>query len=70
MGRGSIRRTLVVGGLTACAAVAALPSTGVAATREYWVAAVPTMWNIVPNGRNAIHGATFPTAETTGETTV
>ena len=66
----SIRRTLTAAGLTACAALAALPSAGVAATREYWVAAVPTMWNIVPNGRDAIHGASFPPAETTAETTV
>lgn len=66
----SIRRTLTAAGLIACAALAALPSAGVAATREYWVAAVPTMWNIVPNGRDAIHGASFPPAETIAETTV
>jgi FtsP/CotA-like multicopper oxidase with cupredoxin domain len=65
-----IRRALIAAGLTACFGLAALPATGSAATREYWVAAVPTMWNIVPNGRDAIHGTTFPTAETTGETTV
>jgi FtsP/CotA-like multicopper oxidase with cupredoxin domain len=27
--------------------------------REYWVAAVPVTWNVVPNGRNAIEGETF-----------
>ena len=27
-----------------------------AATREYWVAAVPTSWNIVPNEKDAIMG--------------
>ena len=27
--------------------------------REYWVAAVPVTWNVVPNGRDAIEGDTF-----------
>ena len=30
-----------------------------AATREYWVAAVPVTWNIVPNGRDAIMGMEY-----------
>jgi manganese oxidase len=38
--------------------------------REYWVAAVPVTWNVVPNGRNAIEGETFPRAETTLRTVV
>ena len=38
--------------------------------REYWVAAVPVTWNVVPNGRNAIEGETFPRDETTLRTIV
>ena len=30
-----------------------------AGVREYWIAAVPVTWNVVPNGRNAIEGETF-----------
>jgi len=36
----------------ALALSAAAPA--VARVRDYWVAAVPTSWNIVPNGRDAI----------------
>jgi FtsP/CotA-like multicopper oxidase with cupredoxin domain len=36
-----------------------------AATRHVWVAAVPTTWNAVPNGRDAIHGTRYAPAETT-----
>ena len=61
---------LVVAGLAACATGAAAPAGAAAATREYWVAAAPTFWNIVPNGRDAIHGTTFPTADTTADTVV
>jgi FtsP/CotA-like multicopper oxidase with cupredoxin domain len=39
-------------------------------TREYWIAAVPTRWNIVPNGRDAIEGKRFRPEETTFETVV
>jgi FtsP/CotA-like multicopper oxidase with cupredoxin domain len=40
----------------ACAAtLAAAPGAG-AATREYWVAAAPTTWDIAPNGQDPIHG--------------
>ncbi len=70
MKRTSTLRAFAAAALSACAALAAMPSAGVAATREYWVAAVPTMWNIVPNRRDAIHGATFAPAETTTETVV
>ena len=35
-----------------------------AAIREYWVAAVPVTWNIVPNGRDAIMGIAYdPSAD-------
>jgi FtsP/CotA-like multicopper oxidase with cupredoxin domain len=41
-----------------------------AAVREYWVAAVPVTWNVVPNGRNAIEGERFTRAETVTRTVV
>ena len=41
-----------------------------AATREYWVAAVPVTLNIAPNGRDAIHGTALTPAETVFGTVV
>jgi len=41
-----------------------------AATRDVWVAAVPTTWNAVPNARDALHGARFDPAATTFPTVV
>jgi FtsP/CotA-like multicopper oxidase with cupredoxin domain len=32
---------------------------------EYWVGAVPTSWNVVPNGKDPIMGKTFQPAQTT-----
>ena len=43
------RALAVAGALALCAAAPAA-----ARVRDYWVAAVPTSWNIVPNGRDAI----------------
>jgi FtsP/CotA-like multicopper oxidase with cupredoxin domain len=40
------------------------------AVREYWVAAVPVTWNVVPNGRNAIEGDRFDPSQTTFQTVV
>jgi FtsP/CotA-like multicopper oxidase with cupredoxin domain len=39
-------------------------------TREYWIAAVPMNWNVVPNERDAIEGKRFQPEETTFETVV
>jgi FtsP/CotA-like multicopper oxidase with cupredoxin domain len=39
-------------------------------TVEYWVAAVPLTWNIVPNGHDAIMGMHIPTAESVVRTVV
>ena len=50
-----------------CAAAAA-PARG--AVRQYWVAAVPVNWNVVPNGRDAVMGDTFPAAQTVFPTIV
>ena len=38
--------------------------------REYWVAAVPVTWNVVPNERNAIEGDTFTPRQTVFRTVV
>jgi FtsP/CotA-like multicopper oxidase with cupredoxin domain len=45
------------------------PAPAVPAVREYWVAAVPTRWNAVPNGLDAIHGMRFDRSETVFPTT-
>jgi FtsP/CotA-like multicopper oxidase with cupredoxin domain len=41
-----------------------------AKTRDYWVAAVPTSWNIVPNGRDAIMDMPVDSADTIFPTVV
>jgi FtsP/CotA-like multicopper oxidase with cupredoxin domain len=41
-----------------------------ASVRRYWIAAVPVTWNVVPNGRDAIMGQTFPTSQTVFPTVV
>jgi FtsP/CotA-like multicopper oxidase with cupredoxin domain len=48
--------------------LAAAPAS--AATREYWVAAVPATFNIVPNGHDAIMGMQYTPAETVFGTVV
>ena len=53
--------------LTLLAAVAVMPSAAVGergVVREYWIAAVPMRWDVVPNGRNAIEGERFSKDET------
>ena len=73
-------RRLVVGGsgalgalLTLLLVVVAVP-TGAGGSegtlREYWIAAEPVTWNVVPNGRNAIENETFRRSETTITTIV
>ena len=63
------RRAVVLGAL-ATGLLLATPPPGAAATREYWVAAVPVSWNVVPNGRNAIEGERFTRSETVFRTVV
>ena len=41
-----------------------------AGTVDYWVAAVPVTWNIVPNGRDAIMGMDVPLADSLLQTVV
>src|SRR5215212_4735868 len=54
--------------LAIAGALALMPAPAHARVREYWVAAVPTTWNVAPNGHDAIMGmpidpdtAIFPT---------
>ena len=47
-----------------------LQNAALAETREYWVAAVPVTWNIVPNGRDAIMGMEYGPADTVMGTAV
>jgi FtsP/CotA-like multicopper oxidase with cupredoxin domain len=71
-----MRKVLVlsVAGITALALALASVSAGrdqrASRTLHYWIAAVPTSWNVVPNGRDAIDGRRFRPEETTFETVV
>ena len=71
-----MRRQLLAGpgalALLALAGALALSGSarGAGHVREYWVAAVPVVWNVVPNERNAIEGESFDPSETTFQTVV
>ena len=54
--------------LTGAAVLAAAPAAG-AATREFWVAAAPALWNMAPNQRDNITGARLDPAQTVMQTT-
>jgi FtsP/CotA-like multicopper oxidase with cupredoxin domain len=54
---------------TGAAASAAAPAAS-GAVREYWVAAVPATWNMVPNQRDAITGTGYFAADTVLPTVV
>jgi FtsP/CotA-like multicopper oxidase with cupredoxin domain len=62
--RGAAVAALVVMGAAAHAAPAG------AATRHYWVAAVPMTWNMIPNERDAIMGTRFDPSQTVFGTVV
>jgi FtsP/CotA-like multicopper oxidase with cupredoxin domain len=64
--RRGVAGALAFAGALAC--LAAAPA--YARKRDYWVAAVPTSWNIVPNGRDAITGASVDPAESIFPTVV
>ena len=51
-------------------ALVAFPAPASAATKHVWIAAVPTTWNVVPNGRNAIEGERYTADKTTMRTVV
>lgn len=55
--------------VTGAVVLAAAPAAG-AATREFWVAATPVVWNIAPNARDHITGARLDPAQTVLPTTV
>ena len=50
--------------------VLALGASAHAATRNYWVAAVPTNWNVVPTETDALGHMTFDPASTVFPTVV
>jgi len=54
----------------AIAVAAARPSKADGQTREYWIAAVPVTWHVVPNLRNAIEGENLTPGKTTFQTVV
>ena len=54
---------------TGAAALAAAPAAG-AATREFWVAAVPVTWNMVPNQLDAITNTRYEPVQTVMGTVV
>ena len=56
---GTLRRLLACATLALAALAAAGPTTASAVTREYWIGATPTTWNIVPNGADAILGTRY-----------
>jgi FtsP/CotA-like multicopper oxidase with cupredoxin domain len=66
--RGMTRATVIAGLM----ATVWLASAGVASAQlqEYWVAAVPVSWNLVPNGHDAMTGTSYLTADTVFPTVV
>ena len=58
---------LIVAG---AAAIAAAPARAEGATREFWVAAVPVTWNMIPNQFDDITGTRFQPAQTVMGTVV
>jgi FtsP/CotA-like multicopper oxidase with cupredoxin domain len=69
-----VRKLLIAAALLAVAATVgwSTVSSGAAAatTREYWIAAVPTTWDVVPNHTDPIHGTAFDPAKTTFQAVV
>lgn len=71
-----VTRKQLITGAGAVGAVSALTAPTAAAAqvpgrvREYWVAAIPITWNIVPTGRDPIEGRTFEPADTVFRTVV
>jgi FtsP/CotA-like multicopper oxidase with cupredoxin domain len=75
MTRAALRGSRLLAGATLAAVALTLPPAASHArvagvTREYWVAAVPVKWHVVPNERDAIGGDTFTPGETTFDTVV
>jgi FtsP/CotA-like multicopper oxidase with cupredoxin domain len=64
-----MRRLVALLVCTGAVASATAPAAS-ARVREYWVGAVPTTWNMVPNGRDAITGRSFLAGDTVMPTVV
>jgi manganese oxidase len=62
--------TLVAAAAVGAVALAAVPALASAAVRQYWVAAVPVTWNMIPNQRDAIMGTTYDPSMTVFGTVV
>src|SRR3954447_25404849 len=59
----TFRRTARVLALAGALAFFSLPGIAQARDVDYWVAAVPTTWNLAPNGHDPIMGAPVDPAE-------
>jgi len=69
--RTRMRRGVLLGALVLAAGLALISAAPAGArTIDYWVAAVPTSWNIVPNGHDAITGMMIPPDESIIHTVV
>ena len=64
------RRSVSVLAAAAALLVLAFSASAHAATHVYWVAAVPTSWNVVPNQKDAMTGKTYAPADTVFPTVV
>jgi FtsP/CotA-like multicopper oxidase with cupredoxin domain len=69
-GPGALLALLALAGAVAWAPAATGKAKPSGVVREYWIAAVPVRWNVVPNERNAIDHETFTPEETTFTTIV
>lgn len=65
-----MRRGVAAAALITMGAAASAAAPAGAATRHYWVAAVPVSWNTVPNQRDAIMGVRYAPSETVFGTVV
>jgi FtsP/CotA-like multicopper oxidase with cupredoxin domain len=65
-----VRRSATLVALLGMGAAVAAAAPASAATKHYWVAAVPVTWNIVPNQLDAIMGMTYAPAQTIFPTVV
>ena len=65
---GRLARGVVIAIVATCSLGPVAPAS--ASVREYWIAAVPVTWNVVPNGHDAITGTNYLTADTVFPTVV
>jgi FtsP/CotA-like multicopper oxidase with cupredoxin domain len=65
-----VRRAAALVALVTVGAVLVAGPTAGARTRDYWVAATPVDWNMIPNGRDALTGTGYAPAQTVLPTVV